>query len=499
MRKLVGNSILTVLTVVFCVFLTEIGIRVIDGLPVVTLTLPPLGGAIGTDTTATHLKNIPLANGVDRAWFATEPPPLPNRTPPPAEWVELDKKLLRTPTFGGGRVPFKSWDMFKAWNSAFVGDVCKHTYLSGAPGRLYVYDPPDGQPRPFFRFLPNASAPDGLVTNAFGWRGPPVQFQRAPKTVRIVFVGASTVAEIHSYPFSVPEYVNDWLNRWAQARKLDLKFEILNAGRESINSTDIAGVVRQEVAPARPDLVVYYEGNNQLQLSTVVKNVPAGGTPLPAGEFAQTLRRWSQHSAIARRAEGFTSGAEWPKPDYKVEWPQGLDEQNPDIARADLPVNLNIIMRDLDSIRADLAKVDSELALSTFHWLVKDGLIINAMTQKPVLENLNVGYFPFRYRDLERLTAFENRVFAKYAAAHGMPLVDVARYMPYDPELFTDATHNTPPGVKLRAWIVLQQLVPLIEKKLASGAWPKPVTAMGDTHPAFTVPPRIIPVDCKDS
>ena len=258
MRKLVGNTLLTGLTVVFCLFLTEIGIRVIDGLPVFPVALPPLGGAIGTDTTASHLKNIPLANGVDRAWFATEPPPLPNRTPPPAEWVELDKKLLRTPTFGGGRVPFKSWDMFKAWNSAFVGDVCKHTYLSGAPGRLYVYDPP------------NASAPDGLVTNAFGWRGPPVQFQRAPKTVRIVFVGASTVAEIHSYPFSVPEYVNDWLNRWAQARKLDLKFEVLNAGRESINSTDIAGVVRQEVAPARPDLVVYYEGNNQLQLSTVV-------------------------------------------------------------------------------------------------------------------------------------------------------------------------------------------------------------------------------------
>ncbi len=497
MRKLVGNTLLTGLTVVFCLLLTEIGIRVIDGLPVLPVMLPGRGGAIGTDTTASHLGNIPLANGVDRAWFAAEPPPLPNRTTPPQEWIDLDKQLLRTPNFNfTGQIPFKSWDLFKAWNSAFVGDVCKHTYLRGAPGRLYVYDPADGQPRPFFRFLPNATAPDGLVTNAFSWRGPPVQFQKAPKTVRIVFVGASTVAEIHHYPFSVPEYVGYWLNRWAEARKLDVKFEVLNAGRESIISVDIAGIVRQEVAPTRPDLVVYYEGNNQLQLSTVVKNVPTG-IPLPAGDVAQALRRAADYSAVARRAEGFTSGAEWPKPAYELTWPQGVDEQNPDITRTDLPVNLTTILGHLDSIRADLAKVDSEFALSTFHWLAKDGLVIDALTQKPLLENLNVGYFPFRYRDLERMTTFENRVFTKYAATHGIPLVDVARYMPYDPELFTDATHNTPPGVKLRAWVVLQQLVPVVEKRLASGAWPKPVPVMGDTHPAFTVPPRVIKVDCK--
>ena len=56
---------------------------------------------------------------------------------------------------------------------------------------------------------------------------------------------------------------------------------------------------------------------------------------------------------------------------------------------------------------------------------------------------------------------FENRVFAKYAAARGLPLIDVARYMPFDPDLFADATHNTPAGVRLRAWIVFLQLLPL--------------------------------------
>ena len=49
----------------------------------------------------------------------------------------------------------------------------------------------------------------------------------------------------------------------------------------------------------------------------------------------------------------------------------------------------------------------------------------------------------------------------------------------------------------MRAWIVLLQLVPIIEQQLASGAWPKPVPAMADRHPAFKTLPRRIPFDCK--
>jgi len=361
---------------------------------------------------------------------------------------------------------------------------------------LYVYDPPDGNPKPPFRYLPNATTPEGLVTNGLGWRGAPVQFRRSPKTIRIVFVGASTTAEIHGNPFSGPDYIENWLNRWATDRKLDVRFEVMNAARESIRSGDIAAIVNQEVVPVRPDLVYYYEGGNQLKLATVVKDVPKG-VPKPGATIERWLRDLVPYSALARRAASLMGGKEWPKPDYKIDWPKGLDESDPDLKRTDLPVNMSTIMGDLDAIRADLAKVDAGLALGTFHWLAKEGLELNAVRHKPILEHLNMNYYPFRYRDLERLTAFENRVFAKYAADRGIPLIDVARYMPYDPDLFTDATHNTEPGVRLRAWIVFQQLLPVIERKLASGAWPKPVPVMAKSHPAFTVPPREITFNCE--
>ena len=142
--------------------------------------------------------------------------------------------------------------------------------------------------------------------------------------------------------------------------------------------------------------------------------------------------RWS---ALARRVQATTGlldqpggGAEWPKPAYKLDWPAGLDENAPDITRPDLPLNLGTILRDLDQIRTDLAKVDAELAISSFMWMVRDGLVLDPVRHRYTLDQLNVGNFPFTYRDLERMAAFQNRVLAAYARAHGLPFLDVAAH-----------------------------------------------------------------------
>ena len=513
MRNLLGCALLLSVSIVLCFVVAEGATRSADELPLARLPLPKAFDAIGLDTSADRLDEVPRVVGVARDWFFSEPPPLPNRHLPPPDWIELDR-LIETNAQSAGNPyghNFAPWDMFKAWNAAFVGDPCTSDFFKSAPGRLFVYDPPDGNPRPIYRYLPNATMPrgTGLVTNQFGWRGPPVEFARSPRTVRIVFVGASTTVGNHSAPYSYPELVGHWLNLWAAARHPGIRFEVLNSAREAITSLDIAAIVRQEVAPLHPDLVVYYEGANQFQLSTVVKDMPAGplAHPLddkPKGMVAGWLGEASRYSALARRAQTLMraaelpeGGREWPKPDYEIDWPRGLDEFDPDLGRPDLPVNLTAILRDLDKIRADLAAVDGEFALSSFMWLVKDGMVVNPIRNRLILEYLNVYLFPFRYRDLERLAAFENRVFAKYAAAHGLPFIDTARIMPFDPDLFTDAIHNTYPGIRMQAWVMLQQLVPIVEKHLASGAWPKPAPAMGDVHPAFAAEPRQITFDCK--
>jgi hypothetical protein len=126
---------------------------------------------------------------------------------------------------------------------------------------------------------------------------------------------------------------------------------------------------------------------------------------------------------------------------------------------------------------------------------VKDGMVLHPIRHRSILEYLNQGYAPFRYRDLERLAAFENRVFAKYARAHQLDFIDVARQMPLDPDLYVDAIHNDYAGERLRAWVFFQGLVPIVERHLKNGDWPRKAVTPDTQPPAFV--PRPITFICN--
>ena len=463
-----------------------------------------LGAPSGPATTDSGLLDqIPRAAGVERQWFFSDPPPLPNRHAVPDDWQRLFYYIEDNPS---GGMEFRPPDVFKAWNSAFAGDPCKHHFLRHAPGQLYLYDPVDGAARPPYRYMPNATLPNGLVTNQMGWRGAPIENPRGDKTIRIVFVGASTTLGSPNLPFSYPELVGYWLNRWAESKRLAVRFEALNAGRESIVSTDTAAIVRTEVLPLRPDLVVYYEGGNQFNPGSIVDGAPKKSAlppPQPhenaSPTWLQTASRYSALAARIRAAVGIASsnadGKEWPKPDYRVVWPANLDETNPDLDYPNLPANLGAIQRDLDRIRADLATVGSDLALSSFMWMVKDGLVLDPLRHKYILEQLNIANFPYRYRELERLSQFQNRLLAKYAKVHGLTFIDTARYLPFDPDLFIDALHMNYAGLRLQAWVTFNQLLPTIEKHLADRSWPRPRDPAASSLPTIT--PRKIKFTCQ--
>jgi hypothetical protein len=500
--SLIKDTLLVVLSLVVSIVAAECVVRYIDGQPQFVFPLPePVGTA---DLKPGELEKVPLAAGVDRQWFFSDPPPLPNRGKTPKEWQDLFNYLEDHPTGIGEFLPL---DVLKVWNSKFADSPCQHRFLRFAPGTLYVYDPPDGIGSPPYRFPEDATLPDGLVTNQLGWRGRPIEVPHKPRTVRIVFVGASTTINSHQLPFSYPEYVGHWLNVWAQSKHLDVRFEVLNAGRESVVSTDIAAIVHTEVLALHPDLVVYYEGANQFRPASIVDKVPEGSAVRPPNSGARTLPAWlrqaARYSALMGRvaaAIGYAGsdldGREWPKPDYKVLWPPGLDELDPDLTYPNLPVKLNVIQQDLDRIRADMASIGGELALSSFLWMVKDGMVLDPVRHKYILEQLNIANYPFRYRELERLAKFQNRLWAKYAAVHGLLFIDNASNMPLDPDLFIDAVHLGNAGVRLHGWVAFQQLLPMVEKHLMDGSWPKPVPA---ERPLATFESRKTTFNCAPS
>ena len=99
-----------------------------------------------------------------------------------------------------------------------------------------------------------------------------------------------------------------------------------------------------------------------------------------------------------------------------------------------------------------------------------------------------------RYR-AERLAKFQNRLFAKYAATHGLTFVDIAGKLPFDPDLFIDAVHTSYAGTRMRGWITLNAIIPLIEKHLADKSWPRPMPT--PQPPLPTITPRKITLGCK--
>ncbi|MBV8191748.1 MAG: hypothetical protein JOY64_14600 [Alphaproteobacteria bacterium] len=496
------NGVLLLASIVFSLVAAEAAVRFIDGYGMTSWPLSEPRAA--NDAKGDLMDQVPRAPGVDRAWFFTDPAPLLSRVEPPADWWKLYHAIEANPV---GGFTFRPIDAFKAWNSVFVGDPCKNRIVHFAPGQLWVYDPHDGQPLPPYRFLPDATLPGGLVTNQMGWRGAPIEEPRGVKTVRIVFVGSSTTVDPHHVPFSWPEFVGHYLNVWAKAKGLPVHFEVLNAGRESIISTDIAAVVQSEVLPLRPDLVLYYEGGNQFWLPSLVPKgkLPQGTPQRPAAgrEPPQWLQNLALYSALATRvqaallsANAQDDGKEWPKPDYPFVWPQGLDEQDPDLAYPKLPINLNLIERDLDHIRRDVESIGAQFALSSFVWMVKDGLVLDPARHKYIIEQLNVANYPFRYRDIERLARFQNRFLAKYAATYGMPFVDIAGNSPLNPDLFIDAVHTNYAGSRIRGWTTFNLLLPTVEQHLADGSWPRPWPAgVPNALPPFQ--PRHITFACR--
>ena len=494
---------LLIVTTAVCLLVGELVVRFIDGYRLSTLRLIPHAttaaglAAERRNVAQQYLSSVPLAPGMQTSWFELAPEPLPGRDRPDPVLSEAVRRSASTKVGN---------EIVRAYNWEFVrGQLCSDDYFRELPGFGFVYDPQEGAAHPRYRYPPNVVLPTGLVINQFGWRGPSIDFPKAPRTIRVAFVGASTTINHHSYPFSYPELVGFWLNLWLKAQGHDVKVESINAAREGINSNDIAAVVRDELLPMSPDLVVYYEGSNQFAPRDIIRLPSLWKLRRSTEKRLATLQ---SHSAVARRLTELArlgrnfgarsaAGAEPPKLDYEVAWPSDVDETDPPLEHGNLPSNLSVILDDLQRIHSHLQKAGAELVLSSFFWLVYDGMQLDPQRDRFFYEYLNVRYDPYRYQEMERLAAFQNRVFRKFAATKGIEFLEIAERMPRDVNLFFDPIHATYDGVRLHAWIAAQQLAPVLQRRIDEGRLPSSVHNELASHPAFAKGVRTITIDCR--
>jgi hypothetical protein len=433
-----------------------------------------------------YLRQFAEAPGTDRSWFVEDPPPLPNRT---ASKPDLEARYH----------DFEQRGIFPpqseyVWNRYYLeSERCRpNGVFQHYPDSVLAFQPPVYDMHPRYRFPPGTTLVEGLVTNEFGLRGPPLSRVKPPRTIRIGFAGASTTIN-HDLRFSYPEMVTHWLNRFASANHYDVRFEGMNGGREGINSKDIAPIVREELLPLDPDLVVYYEGANQFAAANqlVSSRIPPreqidAKEAIAAHKVPQWIRsHFATGDLLDRALNRFNPVGEPVRPFYRLQWPQGVDEQHPDVSSPNLPLQLSDIIKDLDSIRNSTDSIGARMMLCSFVWLAQDGMPLSPTRHEHIYRQLNTVLWPLRYADIRRLADFQNRVLQRYASARRIAFIDVAARMPQDPNLFTDAIHMTETGERLKAWIVFQQLAPMIRRQLDARELPRPAGKNLPAPPAF--------------
>lgn len=431
------------------------------------------------ETASAYAAEIRLGPGVDPAWYNTDPPPLPARRSDPA--------LAEAHRVSNGRL-----GCTYQWNAVFLENwLCNNTDVLNECGRIWWFEPMDGERYPLYRFHQSTLDPSGLSTNRYGWRGPDITPDKASGAVRIAFVGSSTTVSRHWMPFSYPEYAGHWLNMWAKTRNLPVTFETINTGRSGISSPSMAAIVVKELIPVEPDVVVYFEGSNQFWPERYVMwNDPKVKKTRPKSTFEQItwLESYSALGArvveLIRRARA--DGAEPPKPGFSFRLPAGFNENDPDPKDERLPVNLPIILGDLDKIASALDGTGAVTAVASFKWLVHDGMVLDIPRDITIYRYLNETFWPFTYAHMRRMADLQNRVFEKYARRAGIWFLDFASQFPDDPRLFTDAIHMTSEGVRLKGWIMFNELASKLEKAIAEGRLPRPDREPLAEHPYFT-------------
>ena len=491
--KQLGRLVLSTATLLAALVVGEGGLRLVDGVPLDRLEAVPASPVPASRRDRERgrrlVAELSVSPGVERSWYDLDPPPLAAQP--------IDSAMAAR---AGAYRAFGLPALYE-WNRAYLtklacDDPPAFAQQFGPLESVFVFEAVGGDPFPTFRFLRHAAYPSRLITNAFGWRGPEVALDKPKRTVRIAFVGASTTAGFHAAPFSYPEYLETWLNQWSDAGGLGVRFETLNAAREGINSTSIAAVVSQEVAPLEPDMVVYYEGSNQFWPSSYV-DWPGGVVPVRPRIDPRAPWRLERISVAAVRLHLLldawrNTGAEPKKPQLPVLWPADLDEGDPALDATNLPINLPTILRDLSRIRTSAREAGGELAVASFMWFVWDGMYLDRSRHGSVFHYLNETFWPFRYAHLRRFADFQNRVLAKFAVSHGEVFLDFASAFPRDVAFMSDAIHFTPEGMRLQAWVMFQQLLPVIDQRIKQGRWPQADRRPARVHPAFAQPDRLL-------
>jgi len=303
---------------------------------------------------------------------------------------------------------------------------------TGVRDPMLTYDPAAGiyTPTPGFEVK---GAKIHIKINSLGFRGDEFTRTKPANTFRIVCLGASTTfnSEVSSNHATWPHRLQEKLRQAYPG----MNIEVINASLGGYVARDNLKNLTHRVLPLDPDLVIYYEANNEIVSDTAElakRQGLATGNRQPG--LVTTISRFSllfdlayKNLAILMRSRASA---------------QGKIERVP----PDLPAHFITV---LDEMRAALAQRNTPFVLSTF--IVKYRRSQDRATQ---IANADVAFYYMPWMSIDgMLDAMDvyNQAILDYAKRQNLPVVDDREAIPADAEHFTDCMHLADKGADAMA------------------------------------------------
>ena len=299
--------------------------------------------------------------------------------------------------------------------------------------------------------------------NSLGFRGDEITAAKPSNTVRIACVGASTTfcAEASTNQATWPHRLQEAL----QARYPDVSIQVINAGVPGYNALQSLKNLTHRVLALQPDLVIYYEANNDMAHDLNKLAHERGLIDDPSGKVPPWVQRLSEISLL-----------------FDLTYKNLVISRSQSEGRTS---KLNGVPKDLPQRRFTglLGAMHQELQARGVPFVLSTYLVKYRRDQTPAAQAANIGvlfyYMPWATPD-DFLDAMDyyNEAIVAFARANGVPVLEERVSIPGDDRHFVDYIHLTDAGCAKMAerfdrFLEEQKLVqPLVDRVRAARGQP---------------------------
>jgi lysophospholipase L1-like esterase len=294
-------------------------------------------------------------------------------------------------------------------------------------------------PHPYLDYYPTPNYKKGLTShNSLGYRNEEFSAEKPSNVYRIVALGGSS-----TYDVRIEDNAKTFT---AQLEKLLTEkygyknVQVINAGVPGYNSWEMLINLEFRVLDLDPDLIIIYEGTNDVHARLVVPSTYRGDDsgrrsqwmipPVPLWEHSALLRIISRMMNFTRQV----SVDDFVSPPTYLSWPfeSRLDEDGLDpkkILEENPPI---YFQRNLENMIAVANEQGVEVLFSTWAY-------------SPYLNDYaSKEYYQQGFQE-------NNEVVKEVATSHHIPLFDFASVMPQDTKYWADGRHVNEAGALVKA------------------------------------------------